>query len=173
MIATFILLNEIKKYDKYHVELEMMEFAKLGDSLLLEANSKLESITKERKRVSSYTNRIIQGNPKHVILDLDSIKSTIIPNEILGSSSIQSLTIKGSNSKNGFILKKIPHNIFKLTNLEYLDISNSEINSIPITVTALNKLKEINISNSTLPQEEKELLRKRIPNNCIIIDSND
>jgi Leucine-rich repeat (LRR) protein len=58
----------------------------------------------------------------------------------------------------------IPESIVKLKNLESLDLSDNKITSLPKSMKKLKKLKKLNLKGNTISAEEKERLKKELPN---------
>lgn len=140
-------------------EKEQVNFKAFTDSLFTPSR-------KINKR-SKYLSNLLINNKESIILHLDSIESNVIPDSFFSYESIRILKV--ISSEGGYRMKMIPHKIWRLKNLEILDLSGNEISEIPATISGLKNLKEINLKNHKLDKSAIELLRSRLYKKCNLI----
>ena len=108
-------------------------------------------------------------------IHLDSIRSYVIPDTVFSFTSLKKLKIIGSNKestqKYKYHLNSIPHKIWRLKNLEEIDLSEHKNVSFPKTIIGLSKLKKIYLRNK-LTNDETKILEAMIPEKCNIIIEN-
>jgi Leucine-rich repeat (LRR) protein len=64
-------------------------------------------------------------------------------------------------------LKSLPSELGQLENLLYLELGNNQLTSLPDEIKELTKLQELHIERNQLTEDEKQRIKKSLPN-CVI-----
>lgn len=94
-------------------------------------------------------------------VSLSSNKLTNVGTEIGNLKNLRILIMNNNQ------LKTLPKEIGELTNLLYLEIGNNQLTSLPDEIKYLTSLQELHIEGNRLSNEEKEKLKKALPN-CVV-----
>ena len=108
---------------------------------------------------------VIELSPKISSLrnleELHIIKSSLreLPVEIGELSHLRVLNILGGGK-----LKSVPVSIGRLENLEELNFFRNSLSTLPNSISKLSKLKILNLIENKFSSEERERIRKMLPN---------
>ena len=94
-------------------------------------------------------------------LDLNSNQFSSLPAEIGQLKQLQTLNL-GNNQ-----LSSLPVEITQLKGLKKLDLSGNQLSSLPPEIEQLKNLKELYLWDNNLSDQEKEKIKKLLPN-CVI-----
>jgi len=91
-------------------------------------------------------------------LNFSHNKFEILPVEILELHNLKQLDFHKNQ------LKSIPKEISNLENLEILDLHENQIQSLPKSIKKLKNLKRLNLKENPISVEEKDRIKKALPN---------
>lgn len=95
------------------------------------------------------------------LLDLGGNKLDSLPNEIINLINLRKLHLGGSPLKN---LPEEIRKLIKLEKLNLLDIQGCQITELPLEISKLKNLKELRIMCNILSNDEKQKIKKLLPN---------
>lgn len=165
----------IKKNRGYYEYTDFNTALEKSDSVLSidVAGKGLQSVPKEIKKLKYLESINLLGNAIQVF----PIELTKVPSldEIsLSSNSVASITPKIKKLHNLKILiinnnqlQSLPKQIGDLSNLLYLELGNNQLTSLPEEIKYLTNLQELHIERNRFSEEEKNRIKKLLPN-CII-----
>ena len=171
-------------YSEYKLNRAIIEFEDTVQEVDRKGKALFKEALKIRKDIDQYEASLISKiNQKELVIFLDSLRSSKIPDTILSIKTLESLKIVGSKKdikkgkknnilsikEKGFRLEQIPLKINNLVNLKKLDFSNNNINKIPTSIYGLKKLEYLNVANNKLSKDEILKLENKIPVNCKLI----
>jgi Leucine-rich repeat (LRR) protein len=95
------------------------------------------------------------------VLYLDENKLKTLPESIGNLTNLVSLDLHDNQ------LESLPDSIGKLTNLKRLWLRYNKLTSLPDSIENLTNLKELNLGKNPISDEEKERIKKLLPNTYI------
>lgn len=94
-------------------------------------------------------------------ISLSTNKLKNIPSEIKNLINLKILILNNNQ------LKELPKEIGKLTEIKYLELGNNYLSKLPIEMKYLIKLEEMHLERNDFSEQEKERIKKMLPN-CVI-----
>lgn len=84
-----------------------------------------------------------------------------LPPEIKNLKNLKVLILNNNQ------LKELPKEMGKLTEIKYLELGNNYLNKLPTEMKYLIKLEEMHLERNKFSEQEKERIKKMLPN-CVI-----
>ena len=118
--------------------------------------------------IHSIANQLKDLNHETTILDLSESSFRNFPKQVCNYPKLQILRI-GDQSSRTNQFEFLPPEITNLHELKVLEIINSNVTAIPKEIAQLKNLTRLYLSNNQLSKEEKDKVRKMLPNCNIVL----
>jgi len=138
--------NGFENLIKYHPNLKELVF----DDCAFDENVNLDSIKKLTKLTTLEFNRVYGYCDEDYTVFGESCPKSTIPKSVYSLTNLKKLTVSEHNNPNVNL-------IGNLKNLEYVDLSYTELNEIPSGVFSLNNLKYLNVRGNNLKEIPNEI----------------
>lgn len=168
----FLIVVCLYCYGELSLSYWVFMFEERHREYIKERDADLERRKKNEIVKDIYLKRILKNNPDSLIVELDSLHQSHLPEVIFNQKQLTFLKVigtrKASIDDENFYLRTFSYRVWQLKKLKSLDISNHKIHSLPPTINHLENLKMLNISNNPISEKEINKIKTSLPN-CSVI----